>query len=692
MNNSENDQDFENKSIFNILIHEYLVCNNLTESANIFKSEANIGDYTDVDKSSVLFEWFKMFNDICKVRSGNLSDIDGLARIEAIMVKLENDKMRYATYPITKKYKSNNKIRNDIESPHSYDLRPDYHMQKRNGFNDINRLPPDHGYYEELKRMNIPDPGNMNVPHQMNQSPHQMNINSRHDKREMRLSPQVSGKGPIPGKNLISGKVKRKTRMDASQTDNLRNEREMDYEGQILPPQSPSMNKIEYNYPQFNAYNQQPYYNPENNPENYQNYYPQNYYPPNYMPHPQGPPQMPHQMSPQVSQMQNPNFQRHKSYQMNKIRNSTPNQSPNQNMSSSQNTPHSMNTPHNMNMNQNIKKRQNTPQFYSPKKKEKKMENSPSQKIIEIQYFDRKKKINYTTHFIKNKFNLLCIAYEDSTIEVYDLDSLKVLRVFESNVKNIKTISLGIISNRENENIVIILNSREKECKIFNLSFNGEIFSNYSILLSSLSLSVHVSESFFYILTLDGEILKFEHQNEQNLHSIIDSVNVDTNANEMVFYKNEEFIIKSRTKVFTYDFNEKKIKKTISNDPAQYIVKGPIFTKNDQENYFLIAIFYKELIEILDENLKPLKRINVMHRLNTLAIFDIDNLFTALYRKIYWHHLNEILQLDERKSPIISLHGYRNRQIIENDLNIQQNGKLRLVSVTVDGEIKICEF
>ncbi|ELQ76707.1 putative WD40/YVTN repeat-like domain, LisH dimerization motif protein [Trachipleistophora hominis] len=108
--NQSNSQSSTPQSLLNVLIHEYLTKNNFPQTAMTFKNEAGIAEYADTTSNSVLLEWFRMFNEICMVRSGSTSDFENLARIEAIMLRLENEKMRY--YNVTKdKNFDNDKMR-----------------------------------------------------------------------------------------------------------------------------------------------------------------------------------------------------------------------------------------------------------------------------------------------------------------------------------------------------------------------------------------------------------------------------------------------------------------------------------------------------------------------------------------------------------------------------------------------------
>lgn len=89
------DEDKMNvKSMLNMLIHEYLKKNKFHDSANVFQNEASVPEYRESQNSSILLQWFRIFNDICLLRSGNKCGEAHLSRIESVMMKLENEKRK----------------------------------------------------------------------------------------------------------------------------------------------------------------------------------------------------------------------------------------------------------------------------------------------------------------------------------------------------------------------------------------------------------------------------------------------------------------------------------------------------------------------------------------------------------------------------------------------------------------------
>ncbi|KRH92140.1 putative WD40/YVTN repeat-like domain, LisH dimerization motif protein, partial [Pseudoloma neurophilia] len=95
------------RTTLNILIYEYLSKNNYSETADVFKREAQVEEHAQTDSGPVLLTWFEMFDDICKIRSGKSKAFDTLTRVEAIMVKLENDKTRCNKHLITRQHNVN---------------------------------------------------------------------------------------------------------------------------------------------------------------------------------------------------------------------------------------------------------------------------------------------------------------------------------------------------------------------------------------------------------------------------------------------------------------------------------------------------------------------------------------------------------------------------------------------------------
>ncbi|EPR78456.1 hypothetical protein SLOPH_1707 [Spraguea lophii 42_110] len=89
------DETNKNSKLIDILIHEYLTKNRYVRSADSFRMEVGITDYPDTGKSSLLEEWFNVFNELSNIRSGSLVDRGSLANLEAIMMKILNEKRRY---------------------------------------------------------------------------------------------------------------------------------------------------------------------------------------------------------------------------------------------------------------------------------------------------------------------------------------------------------------------------------------------------------------------------------------------------------------------------------------------------------------------------------------------------------------------------------------------------------------------
>lgn len=88
--NHENDD-----MTLDILIHEYLTKKRHSNAANIFRQEAKVPDYNLTHNTPLLLDWFNAFNDIYNVRSGNVKNKDSISRVEAVMLKLENEKKKY---------------------------------------------------------------------------------------------------------------------------------------------------------------------------------------------------------------------------------------------------------------------------------------------------------------------------------------------------------------------------------------------------------------------------------------------------------------------------------------------------------------------------------------------------------------------------------------------------------------------
>ncbi|KAM0687949.1 hypothetical protein COBT_000796 [Conglomerata obtusa] len=80
-----------------ILIHEFLVKKRYVGAAKIFMIEASIPEYNPNPRGlSLLNDWFTAFNEIYNARCGNIKSQENIARIEGVMLKLENEKKRHA--------------------------------------------------------------------------------------------------------------------------------------------------------------------------------------------------------------------------------------------------------------------------------------------------------------------------------------------------------------------------------------------------------------------------------------------------------------------------------------------------------------------------------------------------------------------------------------------------------------------
>lgn len=90
--------NFTDKMIlsFNRLVYEYLVKCKYEKSAMAFKMECQLDDVRMNEAPPTLLSWYSIFIETADVRSGRVYVPDGLNRIEGIMLKLENEKQRYA--------------------------------------------------------------------------------------------------------------------------------------------------------------------------------------------------------------------------------------------------------------------------------------------------------------------------------------------------------------------------------------------------------------------------------------------------------------------------------------------------------------------------------------------------------------------------------------------------------------------
>ncbi|KAH9411546.1 hypothetical protein HK407_04g06480 [Ordospora pajunii] len=80
--------------VLNMLVYDYLMKMKYEGSAKMFCSEACLGEFKSNEGAPVLAQWYGAFHEISAVRSGFSSNSQDLARIEGIMMRLENEKRR----------------------------------------------------------------------------------------------------------------------------------------------------------------------------------------------------------------------------------------------------------------------------------------------------------------------------------------------------------------------------------------------------------------------------------------------------------------------------------------------------------------------------------------------------------------------------------------------------------------------
>ncbi|WUR04992.1 WD40 repeat domain-containing protein [Vairimorpha necatrix] len=79
----------------NTLIYDYLLKMKFDKTAQVFITEAYIGEKVANELPPALFEWYLAFHEISNIRCGITNNSGDVARIEGIMLKLENEKKRY---------------------------------------------------------------------------------------------------------------------------------------------------------------------------------------------------------------------------------------------------------------------------------------------------------------------------------------------------------------------------------------------------------------------------------------------------------------------------------------------------------------------------------------------------------------------------------------------------------------------
>ncbi|KAI4291775.1 hypothetical protein PAPHI01_1049 [Pancytospora philotis] len=91
----------ETVASFNKLVLEYLLKMKLDKSAAAFRKELGLDDVRLNDALPTLLNWYSIFLETAEVRAGITLVPDSLNRIEGIMLKLENEKLRYSQLKVS---------------------------------------------------------------------------------------------------------------------------------------------------------------------------------------------------------------------------------------------------------------------------------------------------------------------------------------------------------------------------------------------------------------------------------------------------------------------------------------------------------------------------------------------------------------------------------------------------------------
>lgn len=698
MNNENIDQD-QSRTALNVLIFEYLVNNNYPQSANIFKQESEAKDYNPSRQGAVLLTWFNMFNEVCRIRSGNFDKHDTLVRIESIMVKLKHDRSRCNKNPITRHfnaYREREMAQNNIRYgtlPHPTHL---VHMN--------NSYPKD-----------IKDPMRKDHPHMINKP-----RNGNQLENGSNGTPMAPYR-PIPPQNNFERNF---------------------YGNQNLPihPEFPeSQQYFEHNmkYPQENKFN---YYNIDMIPEQKDDV---KFY--------NNPVKHPHMED----------FMDQKKYtivDMDQVKASSPNQSqksveknrnrdlnrinehnrindrPKMADTNKQNDFHGIqdrnksNDPDNindLNFFNDLSHLNSLSNFNDPEKKH------PEHNMSTISPAHKNKKLNNLKRislehapcssciFQDEQLSLLIMAFEDKSLKILDLSNYQTIKSLHTGLSNIKQISIQKIylsqeirqlSENINKNMetpfvwIVCFNTKDTVTHYCKYSPVFSFISDQTIVSQSPVVSLISTNNFAFLLT-ETDLFFFNLQTEI-VEKICELAKND--VKDFLYVNQSVFILKTRTKTVTWNVLT-NIQKTIVNEPALLMAST---TKRPQENFtngpqfnspketvqtyqrpptqfshqshgnsMWYALLYKEFIQVLDHNLNPYSRIPLMHRLSTLSIFDQNNIFTSVHKRIIRYHNSEGHSFDVHISSIKYIFCYKNF-----------NGRIGLISIADNGEALICEL
>ncbi|KAG0442440.1 hypothetical protein DMUE_0269 [Dictyocoela muelleri] len=661
----------DTKKMFNMLIHEYLRKEGYQGTAKLFLAEANVEITRESQPFPLLYKWFEAFNDICMVRSGKKKNKDSLARIEGVMLKLENDKKRISRkIQFNKEFFPENRfnIREKISGGVSNDMFNDKFNEKFNGnefgnydydderFNkDDLRFNEDRSYplrnnFENVSRIEQLSEGSQLYK---NNSINRNNNNNNNNNNNI-------NRGSINNNN--------------NNNNNNNTVYHINNHNYIIQGH-PNPNYINSNYKRNPNYS---FNGPENNFSNKTDIFPNQYkntqynqyqnYPRNYQ-----------------GGYQNFNEEKTRKTQSMDERISSWNQYDNNRLMDYTNNPNYYNQPdffYQSDRYINGQYQNNYPENYKGEyennfKEEYKNEYPYEQEEIAVdQYKTREQqKLNFNLQkefncgkqknnflIFSKKHRVIIIAGSDRSLSLIDYDTNEFISkhvIFEKPIINLEINEIEA-ENTKRETLIAVcsIDDRPRIYKIcknpLSLVLENEINAENSALICTFG------RDCLYTLNIEDEIEKYSLDG-----TLIKKVKVDIDLRNIMWVKDEILLLVNVNKTFYLDFDTNE-QIDILNEPASIVQRT--------DKYLGIAV--KEDVYIYDINFNHHNTISLTERPHSLDIIDEENIFVGTYKLVFWFNMTDMVSFKAHDN-IISC------------LKIVDREKFILATSSLSGNVKV---
>ncbi|KAM0678075.1 hypothetical protein BDAP_001330 [Binucleata daphniae] len=229
-----------------------------------------------------------------------------------------------------------------------------------------------------------------------------------------------------------------------------------------------------------------------------------------------------------------------------------------------------------------------------------------------------------------NKSDILVTGGADKMINIVDIKTFQKVCSFEAHIKPITDIKI-IESQEQTNNNTTLLCTSSLDCtlKMFGIK-NKKIEHIFDLKGHKTSvISIEIVNN--YILSLDVEGIIIRWNMNGMLEEVIQSfdnatqVNIYSNIKCMVLHSENTLLVSDRSKVFLFDYVNKKETKKVLNEPA-----SSIKIKN---NHFVVCL--KDKIVVYDANLNEIESITVMgDKIQSGCILNDKTLMVGTYQQI----------------------------------------------------------